>query len=460
MSLINILRTTSFRLVAVYLGVFTASVIVLGVVVYFSVGRQIEIEVDERLKAETRDLQNLFRSSGIDALIAEVQNRTIRAASLDYRLEDHAGNLIAGNLPTSRADDGKYTAGWIHLAESENGPDADSDTDWELALVSTLSNGDVLVVGQDLSGVIQARHAVLVAFAWALLATLILGTVGGIFLSGGFLRRIDAMSAAAAGIIAGNLRQRIPSSDKNDELGRLAETFNHMFDRIETLIEANRHVSHNIAHDLRRPLARIVRRLERARDSDLQRDSYKATIDLTIGDINGVLDTFTALLRIAQIETGARRAAFRHVDFAAIAREVAEAFQPAADEQGKTLTVKVEAPLPIAGDKELLSQLVANLVDNALRHTPTGSVIRVSTARNLEVSTLVIADSGAGVPEKERSRIFDRFYRLDASRTTPGDGLGLSLVAAVAELHGIEIALEDNHPGLRVVMKMPRTTQT
>jgi signal transduction histidine kinase len=287
-------------------------------------------------------------------------------------------------------------------------------------------------------------------------ATIVLGAVGGIILSAGFLGRIDAMSLAARGIIAGNLRRRIPASHQNDELSRLADTFNRMLDRIEGLIEAHRHVSHDIAHDLRRPLARIARRLEGARLKPADGHLYEKIIDATVDDIHGVLETFNALLRIAQIETGARRMGFKEIDLAAIARDVAEAFQPAAEEQGKPLTIHAAAALAVLGDKELLSQLIANLIDNALRHTPRGTSLEVRVEERGKAKTLTIADTGPGIPESERKRIFERFYRLDASRSTPGDGLGLSLVTAIADLHGAKVVVEDNHPGLRVILDMPR----
>jgi signal transduction histidine kinase len=228
-----------------------------------------------------------------------------------------------------------------------------------------------------------------------------------------------------------------------------------MLERIERLIEANRHVSHDIAHDLRKPLARIVRRLEAARASDVGVREYEQAVDAAIGDVYGVLETFNALLRIAQVETGARQAGFKVVDLSTIAREVAEAFQPAADDEGKTLNIETSVSLTLAGDEELLKQMVANVIDNALRHTPKGTRIDVRSARIAGVATLVIGDDGAGVPETERQRIFERFYRLDEARTTPGDGLGLSLVAAVAELHGMKVVAEDNCPGLRIAIEAP-----
>jgi signal transduction histidine kinase len=304
--------------------------------------------------------------------------------------------------------------------------------------------------------VYQARRAVLVAFAWGLAATLILGLGGGLIISANFLRRLEGMSRAAQGIMAGDLRQRIPEINAADDLGRLAHTFNLMFDRIERLLEANRHVSHNIAHDLRRPLARIVRRLEATRKGEGRVAEYKHAVDEAIADVYGVLDTFNALLRIAQIETGARRAGFRSVDLAEIAREVAEAFEPAADDEGKQIGIETSVPFPLAGDDELLKQMIANVIENALRHTREGTQIKIRTCVVGDAEALVISDDGKGVPDGERERIFEPFYRLDAARTTPGDGLGLSLVAAVAELHSLAVAAEDNCPGLRVVISPSR----
>ncbi len=441
-------------MVALYLGVFTLSVLVLGIAVYFSVGREFEIEIDERVTTETLALLEYGRTNGVDALTERVRFLTRQAGSLNYRLEDRTGGLLAGKLPSIRANDGKHRDGWVDIPLPESALD-DAEVDWERALVSTLDNGAVLIVGQQLIGVEEARRAVLVAFAWGLAATLLLGAAGGLVISAGFLRRLDAMSRAAEGIMAGNLRQRIPEIDSDDDLGRLAHTFNRMLERTEGLIEANRHVSHDIAHDLRKPLARIVRRLEAARASESSVREYERAVDAAIADVYGVLETFNALLRIAQIETGARRVGFKMVDLSIIAREVAEAFQPAAEDEGKALNIATSVLLPLAGDEELLKQMVANVIDNALRHTPKGTRIDVRSDCVAHVATLLISDDGTGVPEAERQRIFERFYRLDEARTTPGDGLGLSLVAAIAELHGLSVAAEDNAPGLRIAIGAP-----
>jgi signal transduction histidine kinase len=229
-----------------------------------------------------------------------------------------------------------------------------------------------------------------------------------------------------------------------------------MLDRIESLIDLNQHMSSDIAHDLRSPLGRVLRRLETAKLRAADPAEVQAAVDASVEDINGVLRTFNALLRISQIESGARKAGFKSVDLAAIAMSVAEAFQPAAVDVGKVLTTHFNDSLPCLGDKELLTQLVANLVDNSIRHTRVGANIEISGRWDGERMELIVADDGPGVSVAHRERIFERFYRADAARRTPGDGLGLSLVLAIAELHDGRVSAFDNQPGLRVVVDLAR----
>jgi signal transduction histidine kinase len=238
----------------------------------------------------------------------------------------------------------------------------------------------------------------------------------------------------------------------DDDLAALARTFNRLFDRVEKLMLANKHVSADIAHDLRKPLASILRGLEAARGRDATSDGVRRAIDRAITEIEGVLDTFGALLRIGQIEAGVRPAAFKPLDLAEIARETAEAFRPAAEDEGKAIVVAFSSALPMPGDKELLTQMIANLLDNALRHTPEGVQIEVAGGRMTRGVRLSIADNGPGVGADELRAIFERFYRGDPTRASGGSGLGLSLVAAIAELHELECSASDNHPGLRVTI--------
>ena len=324
------------------------------------------------------------------------------------------------------------------------------------SLVSRLPDGSTLIVGDEQRRSDEILGGVLSAFGWAVAATIVLGTAGGLWLSAQFLGRIDSMRLTAKRLMAGDWSRRIPLSRTDDDLTALARTFNRLFDRIEKLLQANKQVSADIAHDLRKPLASMLRHLEAARGDDASPDVMRGAIETAIAEIEGVLETFNALLRIGQIEAGARRAAFWPLDLAEVAREVVEAFEPAAEEEGRTIVSQLDAPLLMSGDKELLTQMIANLLDNALRHTPAGVQVEVAGKRTSEGVSLSVADNGPGVAPEELTAIFQRFYRAGASRKAPGTGLGLSLVVAIAELHGLECSAADNRPVLRVTLATAR----
>ena len=442
----RLFRTSSFRLAAIYLALFTVSVLILGAVVYAVVHTQIAAEIDQDIADESAALLKQYSAHGRDRLRTLIPTR---GGSFAYGLVDADGTLIVGELAAPPG-----AAGWTYLREPEGDESNAQGTVDVRALVNRLDDGGALVVADEWRGARGPIHALLSAFAWALAATLVLGTIGGVLLSSQALKRIEAMRSAAQAIVAGDWRRRIPETGADDELDHLARTFNLMFDRIESLLEAHKAVGAAVAHDLRRPLTRMAQRLEMQLGCEATRPETAAALEAAIADIHAVLATFNAILRIGQIESGARRAGFRPVDFAAVAREVVEAFQPAAEEEGKTLTAALDEALPLLGDRELLTQMVANLVDNALRHTPSGTQIVVASARRGGAGRLTVSDDGPGAPEAERRRIFERFYRLDAARSTPGDGLGLSVVAAIAELHGMTYVAEDNAPGLRIVFDL------
>src|SRR5579863_2117889 len=396
------LRSTSFRLAAIYLTLFTLSVLLLGLFVYASVRKEIARDFDARIVEESESLQSDFARHGREWLQDAIAARGVGGGGLTYGLKDPAGKPLAGDLTDRAYSDRDVRAGWIEMREDESGERAEGPPEVVRALVTRLADGSILVVGDEQRRSTGVMRAIFWAFAWALAATLGLGALGGLYLSTLFLSRIDAMSQTARGIMAGDWRRRIPESKTNDELSAVARTFNRMFDRIENLLEANKYVSANITHDLRKPLARTLRRLEAARGADPASETASAAIEIAIADIQGVLETFNALLRIVQIEAGARRAAFKPLDLAEIAREVADAFRPAAEEEGKTLVARLDAPLPMSGDRELLTQMIANLVDNALRHTPKGIVIEIASERGADGAHFIVADNGPGVAAEER----------------------------------------------------------
>jgi signal transduction histidine kinase len=278
-----------------------------------------------------------------------------------------------------------------------------------------------------------------------------LGVAGGFALSGDVRRRLAAISGTAEAIIDGDLARRVPVRGADDELDRLALTFNRMLDRISALMESLKQVSNDIAHDLRTPLTRLRQKLEAGLAAPQERD---AALESALTDLDSILDTFAALLRIAQIESGARRAAFRPCDLAALAQTVTDAFAPSAEDAHQSLKLAVEAPAVVDGYAELLTQMLVNLVENALRHAGENAAIAVRVGWR-GGPTLSVIDDGPGVPEAERERLFDRFYRLERSRSTPGSGLGLALVAAVAKLHGAAVSLEAAGPGLEARVSFP-----
>ena len=449
---IRLIRTTSFRLAAIYLLLFTLSALVLGILVYASVRREILAEFDDRIQEEMDALQSVFARQGRERLAAVVNARGSGGGALVYGLEDSEGQKLAGDLALPAHGAAGLRPGWIAMPEADGDEAPEAKPEIIRALASRLADGSILIVGDEQRRADDALRGVMASFGWAVGATIILGIAGGLWLSAQFLRRIDAMRMTAQGIMAGDWRRRIPLSPIDDDLSALARTFNRLFDRIEKLLLANKHVSTDIAHDLRKPLASILRRLEAARRQEASSETVRGAIDTAIAEIEGVLETFSALLRIGQIEAGARRAAFQPVDLAGIAREVVEAFQPAAEEERKTLIARLGEPLPMAGDRELLTQMTANLLDNALRHTPSGVQIEVVGERTPRGVSLSIADNGPGVAPQDLSAIFQRFYRAPAARGSPGSGLGLSLAAAIAELHGLDCSALDNRPGLRVTL--------
>jgi signal transduction histidine kinase len=455
-SRIRLLRSASFRLAALYLALFTTSALALGAFVYISVRREILTDFDDRIVEETDALKSAFSNDGRDKLAAIIEARGSSGAGLAYGLVGRDGKPIAGDLRLPPA--GAGPTGWIEAEEAQGDEPPESKPEIIRSLVTRLADGSTLLVGDERRRSDEILAGVLTAFAWAVAATLALGTVGGLWLSAQFLRRIDSMRQTARRLMDGDWSGRIPLRGADDDLTALGRTFNRLFDRIDKLLHANKQVSADIAHDLRKPLARVLRRLEAAR-GDPSTAEARETIDATILDLEGVLETFNALLRIGQIEAGARRAAFQALDLADITREVVDAFEPAAADEGKALVARLETPLPILGDRELLVQMIANLIDNALRHNAPGVRIEATGSRTKAGVALAVADDGTGVGSGELTRIFQRFYRADRARDAPGTGLGLALVAAIAELHGLECTASDNGPGLKVTLTTAPTDE-
>ncbi len=447
-------RSASFRLAALYLLLFTLSALVLGGAVFLTARADLQSQMAERITAETTYLRGVFRNDGIAGMVGRMVERGRGESALDYLVLDAAGRRLAGQMPVTP----RLRPGWATIAITAP-EEADKEPENVRALITDLGGGLLLVVGDDLGRIDDVEEAIATALAWAVALAAVLGIAGGLVLSRAFLSRIDTIARTAEAIIAGDLARRVPVRGTDDDLDRLAGTLNRMLDRIGTLMDSLRQVSSDVAHDLRTPLSRLSQRLEGALLHARSVGEYETAVRAAVGEAESLLDTFSALLRIAQVEGGSPRAGFRDVDLGQIAETVVDAYLPDAEAAEHRLTVTLAPGCHVRGDQELLTQAIANLVENALRHTPAGTRIEVRlTCDPGAGARLVVADDGPGVAAEDLPRLLRRFYRGERSRTTPGNGLGLSLVDAIAHLHGADLRLEHAGPGLRVVMDFAPST--
>jgi signal transduction histidine kinase len=440
------MRTASFGLAILYALVLTVSALSLGIVVYWYVQTSLERQMISRIDAEFDLLQEELRSEGLQELITEVQERTQYFHALEYSVVDPNGNTLVGNLPVAAAG-----ADWADVTLPPNRLGGTGRT--FKVRSTTLDDGVRLSVGDDLRPMEEIKDAFLQALGWALAGFVVLSVAGGLLLSRAFLQRLDTITLTAEAIIGGNLRSRVPLRGTNDNFDRLSATLNQMLDRIHVLMESLSQVSADIAHALRTPLGRLGQKLEVARSRATPNSECERAIDAAFSETEHILETFSALLRIAELEAATRSAGFAEVDLSKLFERVAEAYVPVAEDQGKEIAVKIAPSIKAWGDKDLLTEMLANLLDNAITHTAAGSHIEVCLTNGLNQVMASVADDGPGIPCEERARIFKPFVRLERSLHTPGSGLGLSLVAAVADLHSVKLIAEDNHPGLRMTME-------
>ena len=450
MRLARLLRTSSFRLTLLYAALFAASSLVLLGVVYEASNFYMTGALDAGINSDVTELSEALARGGRDHLISLIEERVAQMPTgpIAYLLEDRAGHAVAGNLPAETTKSTEFD-----LALSDFLPAKNRTAYFHVRRV-TLPTGDALLVGADARQLIELKELVLRTFGWCFAITLLLALASGAVMSGSILRRVESMSRTSREIMAGNLSRRIPLKGSADEFDRLAESLNAMLERTESSFEGMRQVSNDIAHDLRTPLTRLRQRLEFAQRKSQTSDELRTAIARSLADTDAILDTFAALLWIAQIEGQGTKRPFAAVDLSELLANVAEVYADMAEERGQRLTVDVAPRLLVWGDRELLTQLFANLVENAARHSPAGAAIELRAARRDGSIEALVADTGPGIPEDSRKHVFRRFYRLEASRTTPGNGLGLSLVAAIAALHHITLELTDNHPGLRVHLRL------
>lgn len=354
---------------------------------------------------------------------------------------------MAGNMMAIHPKPGLRTLDWAHQTADHHGGGSGVRGRGVL-----LGDGSYLFVGVSDYQLEEVREVVTRTFAVGLAATIILAIAGGVAMSLSVLRRVENVSRASRAIMAGDLGQRMALRGTNDEFDHLSGSLNAMLDRIQALMLGLQQVSNDIAHDLRTPLTRLRQRLELAQRRETTVEGFRTALDDAIANAEEILETFGALLRIAQIEAGTRRAGFGPVRLDALLTDLVEAYQPVAEGKSQNLKGCIERALNLRGDKELLTLLFANLIENAIRHCPSGSIIEVGAEGRRAGVAAWVADNGPGIPAECRENVLQRFYRLETSRTTPGNGLGLSVVVAIATLHGAPLVLDDNQPGLRCVL--------
>jgi len=445
-------RTSAFRLALVYMVLFAASVLVLLGVFYWSTLAVIDRQTTENIDAEIRGLAEQYRDEGLTRLVEVLNERSggIGAKSNVYLLADSASRRIAGNLLEWPADTAPGS-GWVDLELGTS--DGGNLTAHRVRARTFALPGDYrLLVGRDMQEQARLRQIVLGALAWALPGMVILGLAGGFLMSRNMLRRVDGIAAAAHRIMRGDLSQRVPTNQSGDEFDRLAKALNEMLDQIEQLMTGMRAVTDSLGHDLRSPLTRLKGRIEMTLRGKPDVEAYRRTLDQAIADTDAILGTFNALMSVAMAEAGIGRTDMTDVDIAEIGRDAVELYDPLAEENAQELSFAAEGPAVMRGHRQLLAQAVANLLDNAVKYSPPGTAVRLSVSGSADWVFLRVCDNGPGVAVEDRDHVLGRFVRLDNSRSKPGSGLGLSLVAAVAKLHGAKLSLEDNAPGLRVTL--------
>ncbi len=451
----RLLRSFSFRLAFTYMALFGASVLVLLGFIYWSTAAYMSQQTDATIDAEITGLAERYDMGGLDGLIDVINERLSRkpTGSSIYLLTTALNTPIAGNLnrwPAVQADKDS----WLNFRLENAGRDKD-EVHLARARSFTLSGGFHLLVGRDIYELEETQQRIIRALILGFVITLVLGGVGGVVLSRQVMKRLESINTISREIIEGDLSRRIPLRHSGDEFDSLASNLNAMLDRIEELMDDVRRVSDSIAHDLRTPLARLRNRLELLCIDTEKHDGDAVLAKQAMSDADGLLETFNALLRIARIETRQRREAFDKLDMGTLLHDVVELYEPLAEEKGQSLKLQIDDIVHLHGDRDLLFQAMANLLDNAIKYTPSQGRIRVTLEARDGHGRITLADSGPGIPETERQQVLQRFYRLEKSRTSPGSGLGLSLVKAVAKIHGMTMKLEDNRPGLRVVCEFP-----
>jgi signal transduction histidine kinase len=443
----RVFRTSSFRLALIYTALTAVSFVILLAVIFFSTTRFMRHQIDDSVSSEVEEILADSQGRGPETIRSVVQGLSSHPAGFYYLFQDAHGVAQAGNLPAM--DPRAGVREWPQTSKSKR------------TVFSAIRGrgvsvpGGYLFVGWSTHQLNEMEEMVVGSFTWALAGCIALALAGGWVMSARLMRRIETVSNTSRNIISEDLRQRLPLTPAGDELDHLAGSINAMLDRIEALMEDLRQVTTDIAHDLRTPLTRLRQRMELASRPGIDVETLRSTLGRSVTEIDSILSIFAALLHIAQLQSGPRRAAFKEVDLSELLGTIAELYKPTAEENAQLLLEKVAGSLSVRGERELLMQLFANLTENALRHTPRGSTVCILAARSAGTLMVSIVDNGPGIPDNMREKVLQRFFRLEVSRTTAGNGLGLSLANAIVKVHDAKLELADAAPGLRASVIFP-----
>ncbi len=456
----SVLRTQAFRIVAIYLAIFLASAAALAAFVYWNTTLVLDNDTDDTITAEASGLAEQVPTLGLGGLTNMINTRSVGREQEIYLLADANHRRIAGNLDAwprlqlvnrgfVEFDFERPVGGMPELRRARG------------RLLQVEPQGFYLLVARDIHDRREIEDLFTTMLPWSAALMLVLGVIGGIIISRNFLRRLDVINRTSRQIVAGDLSQRVPVTRAGDEFDDLSGNLNRMLDRIERLMRGIREVSDNVAHDLRSPLNRLRSRLELASRRVIANPEVRREIDAAVEETDRLIGTFNALLLIAEAEAGSVRESMNDFDLEEVIEGVGELYEPVAEEKGVRFVCRAGGlHATIHGNRNLISQALANLVDNAIKYTPAGGRVTVALEESNGGVDLVVGDSGPGIPAEDRARVVERFVRLESSRNSPGTGLGLSLVAAVARLHDAGLVLDDNHPGLRVTLKFAPTETT